>query len=155
MASFELPITSISNTKMLNKEVVDDLELLTSCKEILYPTTMFGEKTVCLWTRNYTSNVEHLKDTQALLRRNIPIIHKSHINEVSNVSNVWNQIVSMNTDTDTDNGTTNVNDMIKEKIFVYFVSINKETDMEKKNYLENYFVRKLGLERVIEPPRTE
>ena len=115
MASFELPITSISNTKMLNKEVVDDLELLTSCKEILCPTTMFGEKTVCLWTRNYTSNVEHLKDTQALLRRNIPTIHKSHINEVSNVSNVWNQIVSMNTDTDTDNGATNVNDITKEE----------------------------------------
>jgi energy-coupling factor transporter ATP-binding protein EcfA2 len=100
MASFELPITSISenSSKILNKEVVDDLELLSSCKKILCPSTEFGEKTVCLWTTNYTSEVAHLKDTQILLSKSLPTMSNSHMKEIKKIYGVWNQIVSMNTD---------------------------------------------------------
>lgn len=99
MTSFNLPITSISETKskMLNKEVIDDLELLSSCKEILRPTTEFGEKTIGLWTTNYTSDVAHLKDTQTLLSRHLPAINESHKKETTNILGLWNQVVSMDT----------------------------------------------------------
>ena len=101
MASFGLPITGIHKTKVLNKEVIDDLELVVSCKEILRPTTNFGEKTAGLWARNYTSDVAHLKDTQTLLLRPIPEfrnLNSKDAHDVSGVNAVWNQVLSLNRD---------------------------------------------------------
>ena len=97
MATFELPITGNENSKVLSKEVVNDLELVASCKEILRPTTSFGEKTVCLWATNYTPDVGYLNDTQTLLARPMPNINE----DVAAINGVWANVNTMSGEKET------------------------------------------------------
>lgn len=97
MATFELPITGNENSKVLSKEVVNDLELEASCREILRPTTSFGEKTVCLWATNYTPDVGYLNDTQTLLARPMPKINE----DVAAINGVWANVNTMSGEKET------------------------------------------------------
>ena len=99
MATFELPIAGIQNSKVLSKEVIDDLELSVACKEILRPTTSFGEKTVSLWSTYYTADIAYLNDTQMLLTRTLPKINEDCIDQhdIKGIADVWNNVGTVNT----------------------------------------------------------
>ena len=99
MASFELPIVNVSNSSKLSDGVVNDLDLITSYKTIFTPRTSFGEKTAIIWTRNYTTDIAYLKDTQKLLTRTLPIIEDTKLPEghdISGMNSVWNHVKTNN-----------------------------------------------------------
>ncbi len=94
MTSFSLPIVNITNTSVLNSSVVNDLELDETYKKILSPTTSFGLKTISLWTKNYTTDVNYLKDTQMLLTRKLPVIKDTDSADIREMSDVWKNVKS-------------------------------------------------------------
>ena len=88
MTSFQLPIHNLSQT--INQNVSDDLELLSSFRNFIEPSNVFGEKTLSLWTKQYTSDKKYLKDTQKLLQTKIPKV----THDVSSMNDVWNNVNS-------------------------------------------------------------
>ena len=88
MTSFQLPIHNLSQT--INQNVSDDLELLSSFRNFIEPSNVFGEKTLSLWTKQYTSDKKYLKDTQKLHQTKIPKV----THDVSSMNDVWNNVNS-------------------------------------------------------------
>jgi hypothetical protein len=65
---FKLPITYVDNNS-LDKSVIDDLELDTTIyNHLLKPTNGFGENMKKEWSKQTTTNIEFLKDTQIVLK---------------------------------------------------------------------------------------
>ena len=94
---FHLPISFIENKKTIEKHFISDLELLeTPQSKSLYEyvfnpgTNQFAKNTIPLWTQYYTQDKRFLKDSQKLLKKNIPSVDKDYIN----VNNVWKSVSS-------------------------------------------------------------
>lgn len=92
---FHLPISFIENKKTIEKHFISDLELLeTPQSKSLYEyvfnpgTNQFAQNTIPLWTQYYTSDKRFLKDSQKLLKKNIPVVDNDYVN----VNNVWKEI---------------------------------------------------------------
>lgn len=74
---FQLPIEYLSTKSALEEHIVNDLELITKdpaeslYKHILKPTTLFGTKTMPLWSKYYTADTVFLNETQTLLKNKI------------------------------------------------------------------------------------
>ena len=92
---FHLPISFIENKKTIEKHFISDLELQeTPQSKSLYEyvfnpgTNQFAQNTIPLWTQYYTSDKRFLKDSQKLLKKNIPTVEKDYVN----VNNVWKEI---------------------------------------------------------------
>ena len=77
---FRLPIEYLSKKKLLDKNIITDLELSkTSEHESLYQnvfatTTTFGKNTLEHWSKYYTYDKRFLKDTQKLLKNYKPSV---------------------------------------------------------------------------------
>ena len=97
MTSFKLPITDVAET--INQQVSNDLELLSSFQNIIEPSNILGEKTLPLWTKQYTSDKNYLKDTQKLLQKKLPRITHS----VSEMNDIWNHVKASNNEKYLDN----------------------------------------------------
>jgi hypothetical protein len=70
--SFELPISYMENKREINKNILNDLELIESKDplgeslyySILKPKSTFGKRFLNDWSKYYTTDVEFLKDSQ-------------------------------------------------------------------------------------------
>jgi hypothetical protein len=92
---FHLPISFLENKKTIEKHFISDLELKeTPESKSLYEYVFnpgkndFAQKTIALWSEYYTSDKHFLKDSQKLLKKNIPTIENDYIN----VGDIWKQI---------------------------------------------------------------
>ena len=79
--NFKLPIEYNKKKKLLDKNIIEDLELnITSERNSLYeyvfqPKTIFGKNTIDLWAKYYTDDKNFIKDSQKLIKKfNNPII---------------------------------------------------------------------------------
>jgi hypothetical protein len=96
-AIFELPIAHLEKKSALEAHTINDLELLPAdTNESLYkyvfkPETVFGEKTIPLWSKYYTSDSSFLKDSQKLLKNKLK---KSELTteQQTQVHVVWQEI---------------------------------------------------------------
>ena len=100
---FQIPICFNENKMELNKNVIDDLELIKtidpSCNSIysfaFQPTTSLGKKVLEQFPQYYTTDIEFLKDTQTLLKKYKKIHLKCDENKnqlLSDVMEVWDDI---------------------------------------------------------------
>jgi hypothetical protein len=94
---FQLPIAHLEKKSALEEHTINDLELLTAdpheslYKYVFNPDTVFGEKTIPLWSKYYTADPNFLKDSQKLLK------NKLKTNELTgeqqtHVQAVWKEI---------------------------------------------------------------
>jgi hypothetical protein len=96
---FQLPIAFLEKKAVLEEHTINDLELLPSDpKESLYkyvfnPDTIFGEKTIPLWSKYYTSDTTFLKDSQTLLKNKMKTCDIKAENQAK-VQAVWQEIQS-------------------------------------------------------------
>ena len=91
MTDFSLPITYCKNNN-LDKHITTDLELEDSknlLKTIFKPKTPFGEKNLSHWSKKISTDKLFLKDTQKLLKSNIPNLD---IQDSSKIDEVWKKI---------------------------------------------------------------
>jgi hypothetical protein len=96
---FQLPIAFLERKAILEDHTVSDLELRPAdSQESLYkyvfkPDTIFGEKTIQLWSKYYTPDTNFLKDSQALIKNKLKT-HKLSAERQEKVSAIWNEIQS-------------------------------------------------------------
>ena len=82
----------------MEQHTIIDLELLpTNQQESLYkyvlnPTTTFGENTIPLWSKYYTSDTAFLKESQELLKKNLDIATEESQEKQESVIAIWNEI---------------------------------------------------------------
>lgn len=96
-AIFELPIAHLEKKSELEAHTINDLELLPAdpneslYKYVFKPETVFGEKTIHLWSKYYTSDSSFLKDSQKLLKNKLK---KSELTgeQQTQVHVVWQEI---------------------------------------------------------------
>jgi len=94
---FQLPIDFLERKTELEKHTIYDLELLPEdpkqslYKYLLKPDTIFGEKTMQLWSKYYTSDVSFLKDSQTLLKKKELFISSSGETQ-EKVNDIWKDI---------------------------------------------------------------
>jgi len=94
---FQLPIEFLERKTELEKHTINDLELLPEDpKESLYkylfkPNTLFGEKSMDLWSKYYTSDKTFLKDSQKLIKQKT-ISNSISATTQEDVANIWNDI---------------------------------------------------------------
>ena len=70
--SFQLPISYLENKREINKNILNDLELIEAKDplgdslyySILKPKSIFGKRFLNDWSKYYTTNTEFLKDSQ-------------------------------------------------------------------------------------------
>ena len=100
---FQIPIYFNENKMELNKNVIDDLELIKtvdpSCNSIysfaFQPDTSLGKKVLEQFPQYYTTDVEFLKDTQSLLKNYKKMDLKCDEDKnqmLSEVMEVWDEI---------------------------------------------------------------
>ena len=91
---FQLPIAYLDKKTVLEEHTITDLELLPpNPKDSLYkyvfkPNTVFGEKTMQLWSKYYTPDTTFLKESQSLLKSKM----KTHDLNQECVNKVWQEI---------------------------------------------------------------
>ena len=96
---FQLPIAFLERKAVLEEHTITDLELLpVEQKESLYnyvfkPETVFGEKTIPLWSKYYTPDTAFLKESQTLLKHKMKTCNIDSENQVK-VQAVWQEIQS-------------------------------------------------------------
>ena len=91
MTDFKLPITYCKNSN-LDKHITTDLELEESPKlleSVFKPITTFGKNNLSLWGQNITTDKLFLKETQKLLKNDIPNLDTEDSTEIEEV---WNKI---------------------------------------------------------------
>lgn len=91
MTDFSLPITYCKNSN-LDKHITTDLELDNSTKLLestFKPKTLFGKKNLYLWGQTISTDKLFLKETQKLLKSDIPNLD---IQDTSKIDEVWNKI---------------------------------------------------------------
>ena len=100
---FQIPICFNESKMELNKNVIDDLELIKtvdpSCNSIYFfafqPSTSLGKKVLEQFPQHYTTDVEFLKDTQSLLKNYKKMDLKCDENKnqlLTEVMEVWDDI---------------------------------------------------------------
>ena len=77
MTPFKLPISYISEKRSFSSNLITDLELVSNKKNSLYesvllPQNELGKNTINLWANEYTWDKSYLKDTQNLLKTDLP-----------------------------------------------------------------------------------
>jgi hypothetical protein len=95
---FQLPIAHLEQKSLLEEHTIMDLELLpveghneSLYKYVFNPETVFGEKTIPLWSKYYTPDTTFLKESQTLLKSKM----KSYVLPVEKqkqVADVWQEI---------------------------------------------------------------
>jgi hypothetical protein len=96
---FQLPIAHLEQKAVLEEHTITDLELLPADpKESLYkyvfqPNTLFGEKTIPLWSKYYTPDTSFLKESQKLLQSKMKV-HELKGEMQERVLRVWQEIQS-------------------------------------------------------------
>ena len=92
MTQFKLPISYVTNTYNVDNNVINDLELInrdTSLyNKVLNPTTEMGHYTITLWANQYSTNIDYLKDTQALINKELPSLKDDYTYDIA----IWNKI---------------------------------------------------------------
>jgi hypothetical protein len=94
---FQLPIALLERKAVLEEHTITDLELLpVDPKDSLYkyvfnPVTVFGEKTMPLWSKYYTADATFLKESQILLKHRMQTCDITPENQVK-VQAVWQEI---------------------------------------------------------------
>jgi len=92
MTQFKLPISYVTNTYNVDINVINDLEL-TNRETSLYnmvlnPSTEMGCEVMKTWARQYTTNTTYLKDTQALVNKEMPELKSDYSKELE----IWDNI---------------------------------------------------------------
>ena len=96
---FQLPIEFLTKKSVIEEPIVNDLELITKdpqeslYKYILKPDTIFGEKTMPLWSKYYTADPAFLTDTQKLLKHKMKTLQISAETQIK-VYDIWHEIKS-------------------------------------------------------------
>jgi hypothetical protein len=94
---FQLPIYYLSDRYDIDNNIKDDLEL-TQCKDVsdvsLYESVFkfsncYGKKTVPLWERNFTNNIDYLKDSQSLLKT---FESFDSYKDYEEIDKIWNEV---------------------------------------------------------------
>ena len=95
---FKLPIEYLSNKRELDSSLIQDLELTISENEEKEPLynyvfdsniTVFGNNIIPKWSQYYTSDLNFLKETQTLIKRDaIKPFEKSH----DEMYKIWNEM---------------------------------------------------------------
>ena len=92
MTQFKLPISYVTNTYNVDINVINDLELTnreTSLyNKVLNPSTEMGCEVMKTWARQYTTNTTYLKDTQALVNKEMPELKSDYSKELE----IWDNI---------------------------------------------------------------
>jgi len=94
---FALPITFLENKSKIEEHIINDLELNTpDPKESLYGivfnvNTTFGEKTIPLWSKYFTSDSVFLEQSQTLLK-NKTNLHRYPNEQQEEVNKIWEEI---------------------------------------------------------------
>lgn len=96
---FKLPIAYIDQKAVLEEHTINDLELLpidpkkSLYKYVFNPDTIFGEKTMPLWSKYYTPDTNFLKESQKLLKFK-PTIGEVNAENQEKMHTVWQEIQS-------------------------------------------------------------
>ena len=94
---FQLPISFLAKKSALEEHTINDLELLPDdsknslYKYVLKPDTIFGEKTLPLWSQYYTPDINFLKESQKLLKYKIQSTELPADKQVE-VHEIWQEI---------------------------------------------------------------
>ncbi len=94
---FQLPITYIDQKALLEEHTVNDLELMpidptkSLYKYVFKPDTIFGEKTISLWSKYYTPDTTFLKESQKLLKFK-PTIGEVNAEKQEKIHAIWQEI---------------------------------------------------------------
>ena len=97
---FDLPISFISKKQLLDKTIINDLELIKSYdnknkpiyNELFNPDDKITEETTKLWVKYYTNDTTFLKDSKKLYK-NIKINQPNNYNKFTNL---WFEIMNHN-----------------------------------------------------------
>jgi hypothetical protein len=94
---FQLPIAYIAEKAVLEEHTVNDLELMpiepkhSLYKYVFKPDTLFGEKTMALWSKYYTPDTTFLKESQKLLKYK-PTIGEVNAEKQEEMHAIWQEI---------------------------------------------------------------
>ena len=104
---FKLTIEYLENKKEINKNVLDDLELIESkdisnnsiYEYVFKPKTIFGESYFHIWSKYYTTDIDFLKDSQLFFDSLIvlPTDNENYVdpNELfTNIKSTWDNIIN-------------------------------------------------------------
>jgi hypothetical protein len=98
---FNLPIYYLPNKHKLDKNILEDLELINTTDPsntplyhyVFNPNNYLGERTVTLWGEYYTNDVAYLKDTQTLIKDYQGISDKdSTAINFDEIKDIWQEI---------------------------------------------------------------
>ena len=95
---FQLPISYLENKSVLEEHTINDLELLpidpahSLYKYVFKPETIFGEKTMQLWSKYYTPDTTFLKDSQKLLKHKLKTTGEINAERQEKVNTIWEEI---------------------------------------------------------------
>uniref|UniRef100_A0A6C0KXC6 DNA mismatch repair proteins mutS family domain-containing protein n=1 Tax=viral metagenome TaxID=1070528 RepID=A0A6C0KXC6_9ZZZZ len=101
---FKLPIYYNANKMDLKNEIKDDLELIKTIDNdsipmleyAFQPKNILGKKVLQQFANNYTTDTEHLKDTQNLLKNYKNIDGEIFAPDYNNIVGIWNDIKNDN-----------------------------------------------------------
>jgi len=96
---FQLPISYLENKGVLEEHTINDLELRpldpsgSLYKYLFKPDTIFGEKTIPLWSKYYTPDTEFLKESQILIKNKTKTCELTATTQTQ-VNAIWKEIQS-------------------------------------------------------------
>jgi energy-coupling factor transporter ATP-binding protein EcfA2 len=97
---FKLPIHYNLEKMELKKEIIDDLELIETTDPsgtpmldfAFQPKSILGKKVMEQFSLNYTTDIEHLKDNQKLIKEYKGIEEEPFIPDYDNIISIWDEI---------------------------------------------------------------
>jgi hypothetical protein len=105
MTQFKLPITYLVDKRNLPQALITDLELVSDTNNSIYnkmlsPQSTLGERTINLWGKEFTWDKNYLKETQSLLKTELP----TPITDCSDIILTFDEIKNSKTKNDNDIG---------------------------------------------------
>ena len=97
-AIFQLPIAYLERKSVLEEHTINDLELSpldpseSLYKYVFKPETIFGEKTMQLWSKYYTPDTTFLKESQTLLKNKLKSTGELNAERQVQVQAIWQEI---------------------------------------------------------------
>ena len=99
---FHLPITYLPNDDIrpLSETVGQDLELVDSksdksmYQQLFQPTHIFGEATIQDWKKQFTSNIQYLRDTQEIIQTTEP--EPDYVLDTETLMELWKDVKESN-----------------------------------------------------------
>ena len=97
---FKPPIAYLENKQDINKNIVDDLELVEYKDDknknlygtVLNPQTNYGNKSLINWSKYYTTDKIFLKESQELYKRYNKSLSPYNINKLQEIESIWYDI---------------------------------------------------------------